>query len=165
MIMNQGIDLGKVLKESGGPGVIAVILQSLPLSSIVIPVFIVVMLISQATGVDAMAYTMSAMACYEIKDEQEPPKWSRIFWATMLLFATIGLLMVGGLKVVQLSSVLTSVPILFITIILALSLYKWIQEDFGEQLRPTVLSSDDRMGGQGDDHKPQSVKGTGISAS
>lgn len=165
MIMNQGIDLGKVLKESGGPGVIAAILQSLPLSSLVIPVFIVVMLISQATGVDAMAYTMSAMACYEIKDEQEPPKWSRIFWATMLLFATIGLLMVGGMKVVQLSSVLTSVPILFITIILALSLYKWIQEDFGEQLRPTVLSSDDRMLVQEDNCKTNNVDGTGISAS
>lgn len=157
LIMNQGLDLGAILKQSGGPGVISATLKTLPLSGLVIPIFIVVMLISQATGVDAMAYTMSAMACFEIRDKQEPPKWSRIFWATMLLFATIALLLVGGMKVVQLSSVLTSVPVLFITIILAISLLKWIQEDFGERLQPQVLGSDDRKASGEDAAKPQSV--------
>lgn len=143
LIMNQGVNLGAILKESGGPGVISAVLNTLPFSSIVIPIFIVVMLISQATGTDAMAYTLAAMACFEIKDQEEPPKWSRIFWAAMLLLSTVALLLVGGMKVVQLSSVLTSVPVLFITIILALSLYKWLQEDFGEKLKPNILGADD----------------------
>lgn len=164
LIMNKGMDLITILKQSGGPGVISATLQTLPLSGIVIPIFLVVMLISQATGVDAMAYTMSAMACTEIRDRQEPPRWSRIFWASLLLFATIALVLVGGMKAVQLSSVLTSVPVLFITIILTLSLVKWIREDFGDRLQTPVFSSDDRAevvkGAAG---QPQSAGEQGVS--
>jgi betaine/carnitine transporter, BCCT family len=74
--------------------------------------------------------------------------------------------LVGGMKVVQLSSVLTSVPVLFITIILAISLLKWIQEDFGERLQPPVLGSDDRLEVvQGATGETKNAVGNGVSGS
>jgi BCCT family betaine/carnitine transporter len=131
MIMNQGVDLFAVLRDQGGPAVTSVFLQSLPLQSILIPFFVFVMFISQATGVDAASFTMANMACYEVKDGVEPPKWSRVVWALLLFFATTGLLLVGGMDAVKLSSVLTAVPVLFILVILAISTVKWLREDFG----------------------------------
>lgn len=142
MMLNKGIDLAKTLKESGGPAVISLMLQSLPFSSVVIPFFIAVMAISQATGVDAASYTMANMSCYEIRGNQEPPHWSRIAWAVMVFFATVALILVGGMKVVQLSSVLTSVPVLFLTVILAISTVKWLREDFGTE-QPLTTSKYD----------------------
>jgi len=134
-IFNMGPDkvtfLGDLLKAEGGPAVISYFLNTLPLKGIVIPFFIFVMAISQATGVDAASFTMANMTCYEVKDGVEPPRWIRLFWAGMLFFATVAILLVGGMSVVQLSSVLTAVPVLFLLVILAISTVKWLREDFG----------------------------------
>ncbi|MDA8228532.1 MAG: BCCT family transporter [Desulfitobacterium hafniense] len=141
-LLNKGVDLAKILKESGGPAVISQVLSSLPFGAIVVPFFIIVMAISQATGVDAASYTMANMSCVEIREGQEPPKWSRIFWSFIIFFATVGLLLVGGMKVVQLSSVLTSVPVLFLLVILAISTLKWLKEDFGNKIESKILTID-----------------------
>lgn len=138
LMLNKGTGLATLLNEAGGPAVVSAMLETLPLSWAIIPFFIVVMVISQATGVDANAYTIAGMSCVEMRQGMEPPRWSRIFWAVVILFATIALLLVGGLKVVQLSSVLTGVPVLFLTIILAISLVKWLKEDFGNLVQPLV---------------------------
>lgn len=131
LIFNQGVDLISILKEQGGPAVTSAFLQTLPFSGFMIPFFVFIMFISQATGVDAASFTMANMACYEVQDGVEPPKWSRIVWALLLFFATTGLLLVGGMNAVKLSSVLTAVPVLFLLVILAISTVKWLREDFG----------------------------------
>ena len=140
-IMNHGAMLGDLLKAEGGPAVISWFLNTLPFKAVVIPFFIFVMAISQATGVDAASFTMANMACYEVKDGIEPPKWIRLFWAGMLFFATVALLLVGGMSVVQLSSVLTAIPVLFLLIILAISLVKWLKEDFGVAAVPMMMEA------------------------
>ncbi|KUO50816.1 MAG: choline/carnitine/betaine transporter [Desulfitibacter sp. BRH_c19] len=131
LTLNKGVAMNEILSEMGGPAVVVEVLNRLPLSVVVIPVFLVLMLIFQATSFDSNAYTMAMIGCYRIQGKQEPPKWSRFFWAGMLLFVAVALMLVGGLQVVQLSSVLTSVPVLFILIILAISLVKSLKEDFG----------------------------------
>lgn len=144
LIMNKGAQIADILKEQGGPAVISYFLNTLPLKAVVIPFFIFVMAISQATGVDAASFTMANMACDEIQDGVEPPKWARIFWAIMLFLATVALLLVGGMSVVQLSSVITAVPVLFLIVILAISVVKWLREDFGYE---EPLTTDKYMSG------------------
>ncbi|MFZ7101192.1 MAG: BCCT family transporter [Peptococcaceae bacterium] len=140
LILNRGADLITMLQESGGPVVITHLLNTLPMSAVAIPVFLIVMLVSQVTAVDSVSYTISAMCCSEIRDTQEPPKWSRIFWSFMLFFCTSALFLVGGLKVVQLSSIITSFPVAIVTVMLAVSLVKWLKEDFGEKVKPQYLT-------------------------
>lgn len=130
-IMNHGAQIADILKEQGGPAVVTHFLRTLPINAVVIPFFIFTMGISSATGLDAASFTMANMTCYEIRDGVEPPKWIRMFWALMIFFAAIALLLVGGMDVVQLSSVLTAVPELFLLVILAISTTKWLREDFG----------------------------------
>lgn len=140
LILNKGVDLIGILQNQGGPAVITYLLNTLPAASIAVPVFLIVMLVSQVTAVDSVSYTIAAMCCTEIRDTQEPPKWSRIFWSFMLFFCTSALFLVGGLKVVQLASILTAFPVAIVTIILALSLVKWLNEDFGQVVRPRLLT-------------------------
>lgn len=142
LILNRSVDLATMLKDSGGPAVITYILNTLPIPAVTIPAFLIVMLVSQVTAVDSVSYTLATMSCSEIRDKQEPPKWSRIFWALMLFFATSALFLVGGLKVVQLSSILTSIPVMIVTIILAISLVKWLHEDFGDAVKTKPLTLD-----------------------
>jgi len=143
LLLNLKMPLDVILKESGGPAMILAVLKTLPLQWLFMPFFVGVMLIFQATSIDSNAYTMAMIGCKEIRDGQEPPKWSRIFWSALILFVTLALLLVGGMEVVKLSSVLTSVPILFIVVILALSTVKWLREDFGVAQRLTTTKYDE----------------------
>lgn len=140
--LNQGIALDVVLAESGAGAMIVEVLKTLPLTVIVIPYFLFVMLIFQATTIDSNAFIISMIACKEVKNNQESPRWSRLFWCGLLAVIGVAIMTVGGLPVVQLSSVATSVPIIFIIIILALSLRKWLNEDFGDAVKSKILISD-----------------------
>ncbi len=63
----------------------------------------------------------------------EPKIWLRVFWALFIFFATIALLLVGGMEVVKLSSILTSVPILLLQIVFMISVFSWLRKDFGSE--------------------------------
>jgi len=78
---------------------------------------------------DAAAYTLAAICTRQSDHFDEPAPWHRLFWALVLGTMALGLLVVGGLRVVQLSSVITAVPIIFILFIFIFSLFKWLRED------------------------------------
>jgi BCCT family betaine/carnitine transporter len=140
--LNKGMELDAILASAGGGKMIVAVLETLPLSGLIIPFFVLVMLIFQATTIDSNAYTIAMISCDEIKYTQEPPRWIRLFWCILLCVIGIAIMMVGGLQIVQLSSVATSVPIVFILVILMLSVMKWLKEDFGDQTAPKVLTID-----------------------
>lgn len=140
--LNKGMELDVILTTIGGGQMIVDVLESLPLSGLVIPFFILVMLIFQATTIDSNAYTISMITCDKIQYGQEPPRWIRLFWCVLLAVIGVAILVVGGLQVVQLSSVLTSVPVVFIIVILMISVLRWLKEDFGELTASKVLSID-----------------------
>ncbi|WP_035249879.1 BCCT family transporter [Desulfitobacterium hafniense] len=137
--LNQGIALDQTLAEFGGGAVIAQVLNTLPLAVVVIPYFLFVMLIFQATTIDSNAYIISMIGCKEVKKDQESPRWTRLFWCSALAVIGVAIMTVGGLPVVQLSSVATSVPTIIIIVILGMSLCKWLKEDFGKEKEVQVI--------------------------
>lgn len=130
LIMNKNIDLPAMLEAQGGIATITYVLNQMPLAKMVVPLLVIVMLISQVTAVDSVAFTMAQMCCDRIDDGQEPPKWTRILMAVTLVLCVFGLLLVGGQRIVQLSSIMTSFPVVFIEGIIAVSLLKWFKKDF-----------------------------------
>lgn len=130
LIMNKNIDLPAMLEAKGGVETITYVINQMPLAKLVVPILVIVMLISQVTAVDSVAYTMAQMCCDRIEDGQEPPKWTRILMAVTLVLCVFGLLLVGGQRIVQLSSIMTSFPVVFIETIIAISLLKWFKKDF-----------------------------------
>lgn len=129
MMMNQGIDLFTMLNEQGDVATITYVINALPAAKLLVPIFVIVMLISQVTAVDSVSYTIAQMCCDRIEEGQEPPKWSRIFWSAMLVLCVFGLILVGGNRVVKLSSLMTSFPVIAIEAIMAYSLFKWFKND------------------------------------
>lgn len=127
-----GVDLVSILSNNGGPAAIYALMSTLPGARIVIPFFVLVLMVAQATGIDSAAYTLANITSSEVGYAAEPKKWLRIFWALFIFFATIALLLVGGMEVVKLSSIFTSVPILALQVIFMISVVKWLRRDFGE---------------------------------
>jgi len=140
--LNQGMALDAVLSAYGTGALLIAAMETLPLSAVVMPLFVVVLMIFQATAINTNAYSISMIASKKIKYGEEPVRWARLFWCILIVFIGIAILAVGGLQIVQLSSVATSLPILVITVILMISVIKWLNEDFGEIAGPKVLTAD-----------------------
>ncbi len=100
------------LKEAGLPAALMAVIGQLPMASLLIPVFLVLIFLFLATTGDSMS--LSIAIC--VTGEDDPPKGMRIFWAvTMGAVAAILIKMgSGGIGALQSFIVVTAVPVGFI---------------------------------------------------
>lgn len=113
----------------------------LPLSKpILLFVFTALCIIFYATTIDSAAYVLSSICTKNLRNDQEPPRYSRLVWAFALAILTAGLLISGGLKTVQSTTVLFSLPLIPIILFMSVSVVLWLQRDFGKRIRQEELS-------------------------
>lgn len=123
------VALTEILSEQGGQAVIVAVLNSLPLPLVVSIFFVILGFIFLATSLDSASYVIASVATKELTGEEEPARWHRLLWGVLLSALAISLTIVGGLKVVQTSSVLVSVPVLVMYVLLSVSLIKWLGQN------------------------------------
>ncbi len=123
------VALTELLTEQSEQAVIVAVLNSLPLSLFVSIFFVILGFIFLATSLDSASYVIASVATKELKGNAEPARWHRLLWGVVLSALAISLTIVGGLGVVQTSSVFVSVPILIMYILLSMSLIKWLKQD------------------------------------
>ncbi|EGU58589.1 choline/carnitine/betaine transporter [Vibrio nigripulchritudo ATCC 27043] len=138
--VNQQMGLQKILSEQGIPATVVAILNTLPSPTIVISVFTLLCFIFLATTVDSSAYMLSAISTKEISGYQEPARWNRVLWTCILGIVGVGLLSVGGLNVVQTSTILVALPMIPVLIIMVISFYRWAYQDFRSELSDKAFS-------------------------
>ncbi|MGX7594370.1 BCCT family transporter [Planococcus plakortidis] len=132
--LSGALDVLGVMNESGDPAAIVEILKSLPLSFLVLPFFAVLGFIFLATSLDSATYILASITTKELSAGQEPARWNRMLWGMVLAALAISLLLIGGLNVIQTSSVIVSVPVILLYGLLTASLLKWLKEDYPEQM-------------------------------
>ncbi|WP_100401934.1 BCCT family transporter [Bacillus sp. FJAT-42315] len=138
--LNNIVPVVDILTNEGAPVAIVAMIKSMPLgSTVLLAVFIVLAFIFLATTIDSAAYTLSFMSSKASTENQEPTRWIRLFWAGVIGSVAIILMYGGGLSALQTLSVITGFPILFIFILVAISLYKWLKED--EQVKGDFQTS------------------------
>jgi len=140
--INGILDISAMLKASGQPTTIITILQTLPLSGLVMIVFTILCFVFLATTLDSSAFILASVCSQDIKGTEEPSLWHRMFWAFMLSVVAIALMLVGGLKPLQLSSVIVAVPLMVVLGMMFWSLLKWLKQDFGEDVKTECLVKD-----------------------
>jgi BCCT family betaine/carnitine transporter len=134
------VDLLSILNDQGMPAMVVAVLKTLPFSSVIIPAFTVLCFVFLATTVDSSAYTLASISTRELNGYEEPARANRVLWAVLLALFGVGLLMVGGLKAVQTSTLVVALPMLPVMLIMAISLVRWAREDFGAALDTKVCS-------------------------
>lgn len=118
------LDVVSALENHGAPFAIMEVLSTLPYAKVVIFFYVVLAFISLATSFDSVAYMLASITTPKTDKYQEPVRWLRVFWAFAITLLPITLLFLGGLNTLQLSSVVGSVPILFIVVLLISSFIK-----------------------------------------
>lgn len=128
--LNGIVPVLDIVQNSGAPAAIVAIISAMPFgSNVLLAVFVVLAFIFLATTIDSAAYTLSFMSSQAVTEEQEPARWIRVFWALLIGTVAVTLMFGGGLGALQTFSVITGFPIMFICIIIAVSLFKWLRED------------------------------------
>lgn len=127
--LNDVVPVTGILNEDGGPAAIAATLLGLPLGALALVAFLALLMIFLATTLDSSAYTMAAVASDELREDQEPARWHRVFWAIALAGVAVAMMYAGGLEPLQTLSIITAFPLVFVLIVLMFSFRKWLKED------------------------------------
>lgn len=128
--INNILPVTEILDAQGGPAAIVEVLKTLPLSKFVLVFFVILGFIFLATSLDSATYILSAIATKELKEKQEPARWHRLLWGAILAVLAVALLLIGGLRVIQTSAVIVSVPVIIIYLLLTFSLLRWLKQDY-----------------------------------
>lgn len=118
------LDLVSILETSGREQALIAILQTLPFSKILIVMVLVLIFIFLATTIDSTAYTLASVCTVHLTGDEQPARWNRMTWAVVLLFFSLGLILVGGLQTIQTAALLLAFPLIFITAIIMISVKK-----------------------------------------
>jgi choline/carnitine/betaine transport len=97
------------LGADGLPAALLAIITHLPASSLLVPLFLVLIVVFLATTGDSMAYSIAMV----VSNSGTPPRWVRVFWAMMMGAIAAALLAIGdsGISALQSFIVATAVPV------------------------------------------------------
>ena len=90
--LNNPNSISNELTTGGAAGVLFSILSQLPLSYLLLPISIFLIVLFMCTSADSISYA----AAIVVSGQEKPPKKIRLFWALMIGFLTIALLRIGS---------------------------------------------------------------------
>jgi BCCT family betaine/carnitine transporter len=123
------LDVVGRLNESGGAATVIDVVMSLPLTSVVLPLFGVICFVFMATTYDSASYTLAASASRRLFASEEPAPIHRVFWAFALGALPIVLVYLDGLEPVKTAALVASLPLLVVYVLLAMSLMRMLSRD------------------------------------
>jgi BCCT family betaine/carnitine transporter len=124
------LPVDQILTAEGMPAAVVAILQTLPLAKVTLVAFALLSFVFLATTLDSSAYAVACVCTREMPAHGDPPRWLRMLWTFAIAGLGVGLLKVGGLDAVQLSTLVGAFPLLFVFVLLALSFWRLIHRDF-----------------------------------
>lgn len=123
------IDVLTLADENDPTSIIPVILETLPLSTIIIVLFIIIATIFLITTLDSTTFTIAAYTSKENMSEQDPSKFVRILVAVIITALALVLMQIGGLAPLEVVSGMMGIPIIAIQFILVYAAIKMMDRD------------------------------------
>ena len=119
----------EILNNVSQNAAIVATLEQLPLAPLAIGAFTIISLVFAATTYDSASYALASGATRQLEAGDDPARWHRVFWAFALGLLPITLMFIGGLRVMQVTLLVVSLPILVICTVSAVSLVKSLRAD------------------------------------
>jgi len=124
------VSITEIIDSEGGSYAILALFDSLPMSTLLIAVFCLVAIIFSATTYDSASYTLASVATLYLRAGDDPARWHRVFWAFALGLMPAALMFIGGIRVLQTTLLVVSLPILIVGVVMSVSIVKTLNEDF-----------------------------------
>jgi len=131
-VYEQGtVPIADILAAGGQGQAIVSIWSQLPWPVFILPILLIYGYIAMQTLLNAGVYTLSMVTTERLSGEEEPPQWLRIFWSIVMGVITIGLVLIGGIRPSQTTTVITSIPAMIIMVLVLVSFIKEIRVTWG----------------------------------
>ncbi|KAA1188400.1 BCCT family transporter [Pseudohalioglobus sediminis] len=128
--LSELLPVTTIVSEQSAATAITAVFSSLPLGTLAVAAFFVVAVVFLATTYDSASFTLASVSTKELHAGENPARWLRVFWACSLGILPITLMFVdGGIKVVLSTTIVVSVPLLFVGYMMARSLIVQLKED------------------------------------
>jgi len=125
--LTQRLSVTGLIANEGQARAVAEIVAALPLRDAALAVFAIVAVVFAATTYDSASYSLAASATSNLAPGENPSRGHRLFWAGALGALPAGMMLVGGLKVMQSASLVASLPLLVVGVAMTVSLFKSLQ--------------------------------------
>lgn len=129
--LSGALDVVGILNSQSPNAAIFAVLNTLPMTQIVIGTFVVLAILFTATTFDSISYILASVVQHEVDDE--PHRWNRLFWAFALCFMPAALMFIGGLETLQTASIVAGAPLLIIMTMMMASIIKAAKYDLHYQ--------------------------------
>lgn len=122
------VSITEVMNTQSGNAAIVAMFDQLPFATLAISIFSVVAFIFAATTYDSASYILASGATLHLKAGDDPARWHRVFWAFALGLMPVTLMFIGGLRVMQVTLLIVSAPILVVGVAMSISLMRSLRE-------------------------------------
>ncbi|MEG1497157.1 MAG: BCCT family transporter [Clostridiales bacterium] len=141
IFVNKSVDIAGILSSSGQGAAIVALWDYFPFAKILYPILMVYGFISMQTLLNGQCYSMAMVTTKELRNDEEPPIWLRIFWSLGIGAIAICLLLIGGIQPAQTVSIVTAIPL---TVIIAIMVWGFLKETHKEWIiRPDPPKRED----------------------
>lgn len=127
------VDVVSVLNNDSQSAAVFAILGSLPWSTIVMFIYTILGIVFLSTTFDSISYILASVV--QTKVDGEPMRWNRLFWAGALSFLPVTLMLSvdGSLDTLQTASIIGGAPLVIISFLLCISIFKVAKYDLSRQ--------------------------------
>ncbi len=122
------VPIAQVMAEKGQGEAIAAIWSQIPYSSILFPLLLVYGYMCLQTLLNGQVYTIAMVTTKNLSGFAEPPRWIKIFWSLALGLIASTLLLIGGIRPSQTTTIIGSIPMVIIATMVMVSFFKEIRE-------------------------------------
>ncbi|RJX71011.1 choline transporter [Vibrio sinensis] len=136
---NEIVDVYTVYTTNSLPKAVVTVLSHMPMSKVLMGVFLLLAGVFLATTIDAATRVLAGMTSTDLEDGEEASPVSRLIWCGMIVLLVFGILLVGGMDVIQALAVGTTIPLMPISVLMLYSMVKAMKKDFGPLTDSAVL--------------------------
>jgi choline/glycine/proline betaine transport protein len=101
-------------------------LAQLPFGPVLAVMAVVIIAIFFITSADSGALVIDMLASGGVT---EPPRWSRVLWASLIGVVSIALLLAGGLAALQTGAILTAIPVSVVMVGMCIATYRAFRDE------------------------------------
>lgn len=131
--INGKLDIWSVMGERGNEAATYEFFQSLPLGTLILIIFLVILIISFITMADSMTAAAAIMSTSGFKAEEgEPPAFLKVIWGVVMGLSAWVMISFAGIDGVKMISNVAGFPILPIAILATISMIKGMARAYRE---------------------------------
>ncbi len=125
------MDVPECMNNLGGPQTVMALLHCNPVGSVLIFLVLIASIILTATTYDSVSHTLAMVSAKNLDNEADPPKKLSVFWAlAVAAIPAVLLLFEGSLQQIQTFTIVFTLPVCVLYVIITVSLFKMLRQDF-----------------------------------